>query len=50
MLSRAQNTGALAAAKAADFIAELQSPSITADDAGLERIFTGVLAWPWPAA
>jgi predicted nucleic acid-binding protein len=42
VLSRAQNTGALAAAKAADFIAELQSLSITADDAGLARVFTDV--------
>jgi predicted nucleic acid-binding protein len=42
VLSRAQNTGALAAARAADFIAELQSLSITADDAGLVRVFTDV--------
>ncbi len=42
VLSRAQNTGTLAASKAAEFITELQSLNITADDAGVERVLTDV--------
>ena len=42
VLSRAQNTGALAPAKAAEFIAELQSLNIAADDGGIARVFTDV--------
>jgi predicted nucleic acid-binding protein len=42
VLSRAQNTGMLAATRAAEFITELQSLNITADDAGVVRVFTDV--------
>ncbi len=42
VLSRAQNTGTLAASKAAEFITELKSLNIAADDAGVERVFTDV--------
>jgi len=42
VLSRAQNTGALAAIRAAEFITELKSLNITADDAGVARVFTDV--------
>jgi predicted nucleic acid-binding protein len=42
VLSRAQNIGTLIASKAAEFITELQSPRITADDAGVERVLTDV--------
>jgi predicted nucleic acid-binding protein len=42
VLSRAQNTGTLAASKASAFITELKSLNITADDAGVEHVFTGV--------
>jgi predicted nucleic acid-binding protein len=42
VLSRAQNIGTLTASKAAEFITELQSLNITADDAGVERVLTDV--------
>ena len=42
VLSRAQNTGALAASKAAEFISELTNLNITADDAGVARVLTDV--------
>lgn len=42
VLSRAQNNGTLAAAKAAQFIAELQSLSITADPDSAARVFSDV--------
>jgi predicted nucleic acid-binding protein len=42
VLSRAQNTGALTPAKAAEFIAELQSLNIASDDGGIARVFTDV--------
>src|SRR5258708_8815619 len=42
VLSRAQNSGALAPAKAAEFIAELQSLNIASDDGGVVRVFTDV--------
>jgi predicted nucleic acid-binding protein len=42
VLSRAQSTGTLAGIRAAKFITELKSLKITADDAGVERVFTDV--------
>lgn len=42
VLSRAQNNGTLAASKAAQFIAELQSLNITADPDSAARVFTDV--------
>jgi predicted nucleic acid-binding protein len=42
VLSRAENTGMLAASKAAEFISELKSLSIIADDAGVARVLTEV--------
>ena len=42
VLARAQNTGMLAASKAADFITGLKSLNIVADDAGVERVLTDV--------
>ena len=42
VLSRAQNTGTLAAPKAAEFITELRSLNIIADDAGVARVLTDV--------
>jgi predicted nucleic acid-binding protein len=42
VLSRAQNTRTLAASKATAFITELKSLNITADDTGVEHVFTDV--------
>ena len=42
VLSRAQNIGTLTASKAAEFITELRSLSIIADDAGVARVLTDV--------
>jgi predicted nucleic acid-binding protein len=42
VLSRAQNAGMLAASKGAEFISELESLSIIADDAGVARVLTDV--------
>jgi predicted nucleic acid-binding protein len=42
VLSRAQNIGTLIASKAAEFITELRSLSIIADDAGVARVLTDV--------
>ena len=42
VLSRAQNNGTLAASKAAQFIAELQSLNITTDPDSAARVFTDV--------
>jgi predicted nucleic acid-binding protein len=42
VLSRAQNSGTLAASKAAEFITQLQSLDIAADDAGVAHVLTEV--------